>query len=169
MLNYTGDPVGEVRRNREAYVSDALTVVRAWQAAGAPKAEIPAIGSFGDWSDLCRQPLVWLGQPDPALSLMEQIKNDPDTRALAAFMEAWSYEFAQKPITVRKLVQTIENDADHALTEAIMELPVNDRQFVNPSKLGWFLKKNAERIIDGHVIRQVITPERRAWAVVKVE
>lgn len=169
MLHYKGNPVGDVRRKREAYVVDALTIVRAWQAAGKPKAEVPAIGSFGEWSDMCRQPLLWLGLPDPATSLMEQVKSDPDTHALAAFMEAWSYEFGQKPITVRKLIHTIDNNADHALAETIMELPVNDRQFVNPSKLGWFLKKNAERIIDGHVIRQVVTPERRAWTVVKVD
>jgi hypothetical protein len=169
MLDYKGNPVGEVRRNREAYVVDALTIVRAWQAAGKPKAEVPAIGSFGEWSDMCRQPLLWLGQPDPAISLMEQVKSDPDTRALAAFMEAWCFEFGAKPITVRKVIQTVENNPDDALAEAIMELPVNDRQFVNPSKLGWFLKKNAERIIDGHVIRKVDTPERRAWTVVKVD
>lgn len=169
MLDYNGDPVGEVRRHREAYVADALTIIRAWRDAGSPKTEVPSIGSFGEWSDMCRQPLLWLGQPDPAVSLMEQVRSDPDTRALAAFMEAWTFEFAQKPMTVRKVIQAVERNPDDALAEAIMDLPVNDRQFVNPSKLGWFLKKNAERIIDGYVIRQVVTPERRAWIVVKAD
>jgi len=169
MLDYRGDPVSEIRGNREAYVADALTIIRAWQASGRPKTNVPSIGSFGEWSDMCRQPLLWLGQPDPAASLMEQVRSDPDTRALAAFMEAWTYEFAQKPMTVRKVIQVIERKPDDALAEAIMDLPVIDRQYVNPTKLGWFLKKNAERIIDGYVIRQVITPERRAWTVVKAD
>jgi hypothetical protein len=169
MLDYKGDPVGEVRRNREAYVVDALTIIRAWQVAGKPKALVPPIGSFGDWSDMCRQPLLWLGLPDPASSLMEQVKSDPDTRALAVFMEAWCCEFGQKPMTVRKIIQAVENNPDGALAEAITDLPVNDRQFVNPSRLGWFFKKNAERIIDGFVIRKFDTPERRAWTVVKVD
>lgn len=168
MLDYTGNPVEEIRRNREVYVVDALTIIRAWQAAGEPKTDVPSIGSFGEWSDMCRQPLLWLGQPDPATSLMEQVKSDPDARSLAAFMEAWCYEFGERAVTVRKIGRTVEENQEGALAEAIMELPVYDRQFLNPSKLGWFLKKNAERIIDGYVIRRVITPERTAWTVAKV-
>lgn len=167
MLEYKGRPVETVRANREAYVADALTIIASWRAAGSPKADVPPIGSFGNWSDLCRQPLLWLGLPDPATSLMEQVRNDPDTAALSAFMEAWIYEFGQKAVTVRKIVQTVHDQPDQALADAITELPVMDRNFVNPSKLGWFLKKNMERIIDGYVIRQVITPERRAWTVTK--
>lgn len=169
MLEYKGQPVEEVRANREAYVADALTIIAAWQQTGRPKADVSPIGSFGDWSDLCRQPLLWLGLPDPATSLMEQVRNDPDTAALAAFMEAWLFQFSQKPVTVRKIVQTVHDEPDQDLAEAITELPVMDRNFVNPSKLGWFLKKNMERIIDGYVIRQVITPERRAWTVTKAD
>lgn len=167
LLTYTGNPVEAVRRNREAYVVDALTIIRAWQAEGKPTADVPAIGSFGEWSDVCRQPLLWLGQPDPATSLMEQIKSDPDARALAALMEAWCYEFGERAVTVRKIGRTVEENPEGALAEALMEFPVFEGRFLNPSKFGWFLRKNAERIIDGYVIRQVITPERRAWTVVK--
>lgn len=167
-LTYKGRPVETILAKREAYIADALTIIRAWQAAGAPKASVPPIGSFGEWSDLCRQPLLWMGLPDPASSLLEQLRNDPDVASLAAFMEAWAYEFGERPVQVRKLVQTVELHPDQALAEAVYDLPVMDRSTVNPSKLGWFLKKNAERIIEGHVIRQVITPERRAWTVAKV-
>jgi len=169
MLTYKGKPVEEVRANREAYVGDALTIIRAWREAGSPKAEVPPIGSFNEWSDMCRQPLIWLGMPDPASSLMDQIKSDPDTAALGAFMEAWTYEFSAKPVTVRKLIETVQDHPDRAIAEAMAELPVMDGKFINHSKMGWFLRKNSERIIDGHVIRQVITPERRAWSVVKVD
>ena len=84
-------------------------------------------------------------------------------------MEAWSYEFGQKAVQVRKIIKEVEDHPDNALAEAIYDLPVMDRNMVNHSKLGWFLKKNAERIIDGYVIRQVSMPERRAWAVVKLD
>lgn len=167
-LTYKGRPVETMLARRESYIADVLTIIRAWKAAGAPRASVPPIGSFGDWSDLCRQPLLWLGLPDPATSLLEQLRNDPDVANLAAFMEAWSYEFGERPVQVRKLVQTVELHPDQALAEAVYDLPVMDRSTVNPSKLGWFLKKNAERIVEGHVIRQVITPERRAWTVAKV-
>lgn len=169
MLTYKGKPVDEVRGKREKYVTAALTIITAWQAAGSPKADVPPIGSFSEWSDMCRQPLIWLGQPDPAASLMDQIKSDPDTAALGAFIDAWTYEFSAKPVTVRKLIETVQEHPDWAIAEAMAELPVMEGKFINHSKMGWFLKKNAERIIDGYVIRQVITPERRAWTVVKVD
>lgn len=97
-LTYKGRPVETMLARRESYIADVLTIIRAWKAAGAPRASVPPIGSFGEWSELCRQPLLWLGLPDPATSLLEQLRNDPDVASLAAFMEAWSYEFGERPV-----------------------------------------------------------------------
>lgn len=58
------DAVQEVREARPQLVADALTVVRAYIAAGRP-ATLPPFGSFEDW-DLVRGALVWLGHADPA-------------------------------------------------------------------------------------------------------
>jgi hypothetical protein len=57
------DPVVEVRQKRSQYVIDALTVLRAYVAAGQP-VKLSAFGSFEDWT-LVRGALVWLDQPDP--------------------------------------------------------------------------------------------------------
>jgi hypothetical protein len=58
------DAVSEVRANRPALVVDALTIVRAFIAAGRP-GKLSPFGSFEDW-DLVRGALVWLGLADPA-------------------------------------------------------------------------------------------------------
>lgn len=58
------DAVADVREARPALVMDALTVVRAYVAAGQPVIVTP-FGSFEDW-DLVRGALVWLGHADPA-------------------------------------------------------------------------------------------------------
>ena len=38
----------------------------------------------GAWSDYCRYPLMWLGHPDPATALLEQVRHDPDGDASVA-------------------------------------------------------------------------------------
>jgi hypothetical protein len=58
------DAVSEVRADRPTLVVDALTIVRAFIAAGRP-GNLSPFGSFEDW-DLVRGALVWLGLADPA-------------------------------------------------------------------------------------------------------
>ncbi len=57
------DPVKYVEENRIQLVSDALTVTRAYHAAGRPEKLAP-FNSFEEW-DLVRGALVWLGESDP--------------------------------------------------------------------------------------------------------
>lgn len=54
------DLVRDVLRERGRYVSAVLTVVRAWIVAGRPKSACKSLASYGEWSELCRQPLLWL-------------------------------------------------------------------------------------------------------------
>ncbi|AGH50187.1 hypothetical protein G432_12330 [Sphingomonas sp. MM-1] len=70
------DAVADVREARPALVTDALTVVRAFVAAGKP-ATVPPFGSFEDW-DLVRGALVWLGHADPAETRAAVKEDDAD-------------------------------------------------------------------------------------------
>lgn len=163
---YSGRPAAEVAAKREEYVAAALTIVRAWQAAGSPKAELQSIASFEKWGDLCRQPLVWLGLPDPAASLIEQISHDPDRELLGRLLRAWHEEFGDEAIELRRLVQEAGDGTD--LDDALHELPVIDRDVVNRSKLGWYLKHNKGRVVDGLELQRVDSKHRTAWRVVPV-
>jgi hypothetical protein len=69
------DPLAEVRAARTQLVVDALTVLRAYVAAGRP-GRLPAYGSFEDW-DLVRGALVWLGEADPLETKAMVAANDP--------------------------------------------------------------------------------------------
>lgn len=166
-LRYNGKPVDMVKARRGEYVAAALTIIRAWECAGRPKADVSNIGSFEEWSDYCRYPLLWLGEPDPASSIIDQLREDPAHEALGAFVSAWWDCFADKPITVRKLVE--RTDGNHALKDAIEELPVMERGYINRGKLGWYLKKHAHRIVNGMEIRPAACSERNAWCVAKVK
>ena len=168
-MTYTGSPVDKVRQLRGKYVSAVLTIILAWREAGSPRASVDSIVTFGGaWSDYCRHPLMWLGQPDPATALLEQVRHDPDGDALAGLMAEWHTIFDSAPTTVRRAVDTAENDKLDLL-DAVREFPVGDRDGINRSKLGWLLKKNANRIVGGYEFRRAEADGRTAWRVVAVE
>src|SRR5690606_5583795 len=147
-------------------------IIQAWRMAGSPRANIPSIANYnGAWSDYCRHPLIWLGYPDPATSLIEQITHDPDAEALKELMFEWNHSFGSQPITVRKVIKHVQDDnKGKDLYQALCELPVLDNKGnINPSKLGWFLKKNANRIIDGYAFQKCEADGRTAWRVVYVK
>ena len=49
------------------------------------------------------------------------------------------------------------------------EFPVEERGEINRSKLGWLLKKNADRIVGGFEFQQAEADGRTAWRVVPVK
>ncbi len=170
MMTYKNFPVEKVRQQRGRYVAAVLTIILAWRRAGAPRADVDSIVTFGGaWSDYCRHPLMWLGHPDPATALLEQVKHDPDGDSLEGLMTEWMKAFGSTPTTVRKAV-------DHAyglcgsddLREAMCEFPVEEKGSINKSKLGWILKKNANRIVAGMEFQQSTADGRVAWRVVAV-
>lgn len=80
--------LANVKANRGRYVSAALTIVRAWIVAGKPHTDCQAVGGYNAWSDHCRQPLLWLGQCDPARSLFDGIAEDPERVVLGRLLGA---------------------------------------------------------------------------------
>jgi len=55
------------------------------------------------------------------------------------------------------------------LLDAMREFPVEEHGEINRSKLGWLLKKNANRIGGGLEFRQAEADGRTAWRVVAVK
>ena len=56
-----------------------------------------------------------------------------------------------------------------AIGPLIGHSPLEKRGVINPSKLGWLLKKNANRIIGGFEFKESQAEGRKAWRVLKVE
>jgi hypothetical protein len=130
---------------------------------------VDSIVTFGGaWSDYCRYPLMWLGHPDPATALLEQVRHDPDGDALGGLMKEWQAAFGSTPTTVRKAVETAMNGRPHLL-DAMREFPVEERGEINRSKLGWLLKKNANRIVGDLEFQKSEADGRTAWRVITVE
>jgi hypothetical protein len=145
-----------------------LTIILAWRSAGSPRAQADNIVTYsGAWSDYCRYPLMWLGHPDPATALIEQIRHDPDGEALSGLMQEWHAVFGETPTTVRKAVEAANSYPN--LLDAMRELPVEERGEINRSKLGWLLKKNADRIVGEFMFQRAEADGRTAWRVVHVK
>lgn len=125
------------------------------------------IGSYDDWSRFCREPLIWLGEPDPAASLIRQVKDNTDNEVLGVFLKLWRKLYGDESMTVREVMADALNEPQ--LLEIIHELPVTDRDSINPNKLGHYLKDhrgvrvNGLRIDDGH------STERKSWRVLTDE
>jgi hypothetical protein len=166
-MTYKGFPVDKVRQRRGAYVAAVLTIIQAWRRAGSPRARADSIVTYsGKWSDYCRYPLMWLGHPDPATALLEQVRHDPDGDALCGLMTEWHAVFGSTPTTVRKAVEAAICSQPNLLN-AMREFPVEERGEINRSKLGWLLKKNANRVVGGFEFQQAEADGRPAWRVVE--
>ena len=167
-MTYKGFPVDRVRQHRGVYVAAVLTIIQAWRKAGKPRAAADSIVTYGGaWSDYCRYPLMWLGQPDPATALLKQVRHDPDGEALSGLITEWRAVFGSTATTVRKAVEAAQGSQLNLL-DAMREFPVEERGEINRSKLGWLLKKNANRIVGGYEFQKAEADGRTAWRVVAV-
>ena len=95
-----------VLKDRGRYIADILIVARAYLAdGGKPPAGLPPFGSYPEWSRFVREPLVWLGQPDPVLSQKFTHGNDPVAASRRAIIDAWHAAFGLEAHTLAEAVR----------------------------------------------------------------
>jgi hypothetical protein len=145
-----------VPEHRGELVAAALTIVRAYLAAGEPKVDVPNFARFEDWSRLVRKPLVWLGMPDPCLTRRAIEERDPVREKLTALLSAWRAVFATTAATVAEAIaaayETLKNDdllassepRYPALKEAIVAI-ADERGKVNSRRLASFINAHVGR------------------------
>lgn len=171
---FTQDPVGRVLSNRGDYVAAAITVVRAYFAAGRPNRLRP-LPSFEAWSDTVRSALVWLGKADPLETMAKVRAEDPDRAKLAALFAAW-YEARQgSGLKAGDLVAAATDRSGGELIhpelhEALIVIAHDGRGGADARRLGMWLSARRGRIIDG---RQLVSEEdshtkQKLWRLVAV-
>ena len=143
------DLVREVLRERGRYVSAALTIVRAWISAGKPKTPCKSLAGYGDWSDLCRQPLLWLGCADPTAAIFAAINDDPDREILGRLLHAWQAVFGKRPAMIREAAKEGVTEASQLELLEVLRDIAEERGAINRRKMGWWIKRHAGRIVDG--------------------
>lgn len=82
--------LGWVKRERPRLARAALTLLRAYFAAGAPRRSgVPPMADYPEWSAVVRHCLLWLGLPDVAATRKEIQGNSPETQELGALIAGW--------------------------------------------------------------------------------
>lgn len=149
-----------VREQRARLVVAALTVLRAYDVAGRPPAQVPEWGSFEGWSGLVRAAVVWAGEPDPGSTRQElQAVSDSASDALADLVVGWA-EVAQRyggRCTVSQAISELEAPDSRgryeALRAALGELcPTPAGKFPSAKSIGKALAKYRGRVVGGRAI-----------------
>ncbi|MAE50888.1 MAG: hypothetical protein CMH27_03680 [Micavibrio sp.] len=140
--------LSDLHRERSKYVAAALTIIRAWIVAERPVSECSSLTSYEEWSNFCRQPLMWLGLTDPTAPLFEAMDDDPDQVTLGLLLKAWHKNFGNKPTTVNEVLKhaEFEDREMYSLLEDIAE----ERGKINRRRLGRWIKRYEKRIVDGY-------------------
>lgn len=155
------DPIERAKAEREKYVAAALTIMLAYQNAGAPPQKTP-LASYGAWSRTVRDALLWAGVDDPVETMSELRADDPKTASLREVMEQWISVFGEgREITARALIdkasEQFTGEFGHMkprhpdLREALLKV-VGVAGAINSGKLGAWLRANKNRVINGMVI-----------------
>lgn len=165
------DLIGDVRRDRSRYVAAALTLVRAWITAGRPKTETKPLASYMDWLDLCCQPLMWLGLPDPTKAVFDGMAADPDRILLGQFLSGWRGFFADKVKHGRDVIAHVRSGCPGGedFEEVLLEV-TGDRDRIDGRKLGKWMARNQGRVVSGLRLEKAPTTRNVAsWRVESVK
>lgn len=144
------DPRALARERRPQLVVAGLTVLRAYVAAGRPmRGEVPPVGSFEEWN-VVREALIWLDQPDPAITRRRIAEADPVKERLIAIMEGWE-KLGLGAMRISEVVRHLDadwSDEDRRpLRDALASLDPASK--LNARRIGWHFRRIAGRVVAG--------------------
>ncbi|MEM9627817.1 MAG: toprim domain-containing protein [Pseudomonadota bacterium] len=160
----------DVPARRGELIAAALTILKAYHVAGRPMdGALTTFGRFEGWSRMIREPLVWLGMPDPYGTKRHLEGQDPIREIIANVLEAWEEQFGSSAMTPGAVVQTAEENAkpaprdsqgqdvdttpDTTLLDALRDaLP--GRDMLTGRTLGYWLRKHENRVEGGRRFEQ---------------
>jgi hypothetical protein len=150
---FRADPLAAVRQDRGRYIAAALTIVRAYLAAGKPDRRRP-LPSYGGWSDLVRSALVWLKQGDPVATMQDTRAEDPKAEARTAIFEAWKEEIGLGDDNKKQtadLVELAEKGQGTTLVcprlNAALLKVAGVKGRIDATRLGYWLRDNANSVV----------------------
>ena len=143
-FNVLQTPSEIIYSDRAYYVSLALTIVRAFILAGSPMTDVKELNSFKEWSCRCRQPLLWLGLPDPVKNVFLNLGKDEAKEELGRFLHAWYAIFSSNPTILRTAIK----EASEELIEAFSDITGNENK-PNARKVGKWMGRNVGCPVDG--------------------
>lgn len=145
LREFDDNPLDRILDNRGQYIADALTVLRAYKIAGQP-GRLHRLASFGEWSDLIRSAIVWLGRADPLDSMKKVREQDGRLANMQAFFAAmWEETHGQKKTAAELVEMSLANPDLQIAAKALC----NPRGALDGHLLGNRLRSITGRIVDG--------------------
>jgi hypothetical protein len=130
-----------ILEHRAQLVVDVLTIIRAYHVAGRPNSKRPT-ESFEQWSQLIRDPLIWLGMVDP-IETQETGTDDtlaPLKAAFAAMAEATAGSGHTFTATQLAGIVTAPSFGPNVGTLRAILLEAKCSEPADPVKLGYWLR-----------------------------
>jgi putative DNA primase/helicase len=149
---FKGDALKRAYDERARCVAAALTIVRAYIAARAPRVCGP-FASYGAWSTMARSPLVWLGEPDPVDSMEEARREDPELSNMSEFFAlCQAHLLMDHAYLLARIVEAAcEKGASDFKDFLLRVAATRGREHeVSLQRLGMWLRHISGRIVSGH-------------------
>ncbi|SEO42289.1 putative DNA primase/helicase [Methylobacterium sp. ap11] len=173
---FATNPLEVIMADRGAYVAAAITIVRAYRAAGSPRVCGP-IGSYGVWSDMVRSALIWLDEADPVSSMDVMRDEDPDRAQLSELIAVWAEHLAEGSFFTATEIDQVSRETDEMSTEPTH---VSLREFlmryfakgpvVSTKSFGRYLASVRGRVINGRRLEMLADNKRgNRYALTRVD
>ncbi len=166
------DLLGHALRERPRLLSAALTILRAFCAAGRPQQGLAAWGSFESWSALVANAIAWVGLPDPSRARMSMdLSSDADRGDLADLLEAWSeIDTSGDGVTARKITSALNDDPEGRLLPRLRAHFVDRRgRVLRVREVSAKLTKLRSRVVGGlHLVSEYDRTKTSVWRVENV-
>lgn len=155
LRRFTTNFLQEIERQRGELVQAALTIIRAYMTSGEDQSGLPTFGGFEHWSSWCREPLTWLGMPDPLLASESLREQDPDLEIQRQFFTAWHELFESQPVTASQIIKAAE-EKETSLKDAaplnpalrsVLDFICHER--LAPRRLTTWLRRHRDRMFEG--------------------
>jgi putative DNA primase/helicase len=150
----------DVAARRGEYLRACLVIVLYYAQAGKPNA-LPWLASFGEWSDLVRSALHFLGTADPVASMEALEQADPVRERRAEVFAAWREARLQDleardeaGFATRELIGLTKGGgaAAEAFREVLLELAGGKGQnsgVIDPKRVGEWMRWNEGTVANG--------------------
>lgn len=141
-------------RKRSELVAAGLTIIRAYLVGGEKAGVFRPWGGFERWSQMCREPLMWLGLTDPCESYQHIAEIDPERQEHRQLIAAWKQTFGDQEASARQAINQCVLDSNDALRDVLADIAMDRGGTLSAKRLGKWLNKHCERIVDGRFIEK---------------
>lgn len=172
------DLLAWVHDNRPRLVTAALTMLRAYCAAGRPRVGLKPWGSFEGWSTLVRNAIVWCGLADPGETRAELDEVDTDATVLVDLIAGWeelNQQVAprQRGLTIAQVIEALRADDGERsygrLRSALGELCAHPPgQLPTARRVGYTLRRFRGRVVGTRKLQNRIAAGNNLWFVEQV-